>query len=274
MGRYVKENVEDWTKVGAKVVQIESTNDSLREQVQAFAKTGQVLPEGYSLRADFQTAGKGRLGRVWEASPGENVLISFLLTSAGLRPDKLFVLLQSVALAVRDAVQSLVDRQDVVVKWPNDILVEEKKVAGILIESVLTGDQVSYVIVGIGLNVNQVDFGNSVEATSLALLNGRALNLNEVTDILTRKLQSAQLHLKGMVSAGDVYPLQQRYHAHLYGFGQWMTFLDLVTNKELLGKVVGVLQSGHLRLEKDGQEYRFSLDEVKYLRNSYQNGEF
>ncbi len=266
MGRYVKENTEDWTKVGAKVVQIESTNNSLREQVQAFAKTGQVLPEGYSLRTDFQTAGKGRLGRVWDAQPGKNLLISYLLTSAGLRPDQLFLLLQSVALAVRDTVQSYVDRKDVEVKWPNDILVEDKKIAGILIESVLTGDQVSYVVVGIGLNVNQLQFETGTTATSIAALNKRMFDLRDVMIALTRKLQSAQLHLKQIVRLGDVYALQQRYHTHLFGFGQWLHFLELKTNKERLGKLLGVLQTGELRLEQEGVEYRFSLDELKFLR--------
>ena len=266
MGRYVKENAEDWTKVGAKVVQIESTNDSLREQVQAFAKTGQVLPEGYSLRTEFQTAGKGRLGRVWDAKPGKNLLISYLLTSAGLRPDQLFLLLQSVALAVRDTVQTFVVSRDVEVKWPNDILVEEKKIAGILIESVLAGDQVSYVVVGIGLKINQLEFDIDANATSLAALNRRVYILKEVMDVLTRKLQSAQFYLKHIVSIGDAYALQQRYHTHLFGFRQWLHFRDLKTDKEILGKLLGVLQSGELRLEQEGEEHRYSLNDLKFLR--------
>lgn len=266
MERYIKENVEDWTKVGARVTQVRSTNDSLREQVKAFAKTGHVLPEGYSLKADFQSAGKGRLGRIWEAPPGENLLVSYALSSAGLRPDQLFLFLQNIALAVHDAVAHFVQREKVEVKWPNDILVGERKVAGILIESMLKADEVSCIIVGIGINVNQQGFEEGMKATSLAQSGGREIELQDVFLTLTQKLQSAQDHLKSMVAIGDVYSLQQRYHQKLFGLGELLIFRNLKTEKEILGRVLSVLPSGELKLDCGGKEYCFSLDDIRFLR--------
>jgi len=266
--RYVKQNAENWTKVGARVVSVESTNDSLREQVQAFAKTGHVLPEGYSLRADYQTAGKGRLGRKWGANPNENLLISFLLKSPGLLPGQLFLLLQNIALAVRATVEPFAVQKSVKVKWPNDILIGEEKVAGILIESILAGAEVSCIIVGIGINVKQVQFDPAFKATSLALSFGREVSIDEVAVSLTRHLQSAHAYLRELVNTADVYTLQQRYHAHLFGFGQRLVFQDLKSQREIIGKVIGVLPSGKLRLEQDGEEYQYSLDEIKFLRKN------
>lgn len=266
MGKYVKQNAEDWTKVGARVTQVSSTNDSLREHVQAFAKTGQVLPEGYSLRADYQTAGKGRLGRAWDANPGENLTVSYVIGSAGLRPDQLFLLLQNIAIAVRDTVDDFVSKQDVKVKWPNDILIGDRKIAGILIESMLMGEEVSCVIVGIGLNVNQLSFEKGSKATSLALVAGEELSVQRVFEVLTRKLQSAHDHLVNLLSTGDVYALQQKYHAHLFGFGEWLIFHDLKRDQQFLGKLLGVLPSGKLRLEQSGEEHHFSLDDIRFVR--------
>ncbi|MFK8055390.1 MAG: biotin--[acetyl-CoA-carboxylase] ligase [Saprospiraceae bacterium] len=268
MDRYVKSNVEDWTKVGARVVQVDSTNDSLREQVQAFAKTGHVLPEGYSLRADYQSAGKGRLGRVWDANPGENLLVSYLLRSPGLRPDQLFLLLQNIAIAVRDTIEAFAFQQEVKVKWPNDILIDDKKVAGILIESMLMGDEISCIIVGIGINVNQAVFDDGVNATSLALSFGGSVSIEEVATTLTRKLQIAQEHLRSLTRTGDVYSLQQQYHSHLFGFREWLVFQDLKTKEELFGKVIGVLPSGELRLEQNGEERHYSLDDIRFIRKN------
>jgi len=274
MERYVKENAEDWTKVGARVRQVDSTNDSLREQAKAFAKAGHVLPEGYSLMADFQTAGKGRLGRVWKARPGENLLVSYLLSSAGLRPDQLFFFLQNCALAVLDTVESFVKSKEVKVKWPNDVLVAERKVAGILIESILMADEVSCIIVGIGINVNQQYFHEGIKATCLAQCVGEELDLEEVFLTLTRKLQSAQVNLRSMIALGDLHGLHQRYHENLFGFGELLVFYDFKANQEVTGRLVSVLPSGQLKLDCDGIEHLYTLDDIRFLRKFDDNSHF
>lgn len=118
-------------------------------------------PEGAVLRAEYQSAGRGRLDRSWEAPAGENLLVSLLFRSL---PDDLHVLTQLVALAARQAITRTTGIAPMV-KWPNDLLVDDKKIAGVLAQSGGHDAHGSpeYVVVGIGINVGW----SPPEATSL-----------------------------------------------------------------------------------------------------------
>ena len=121
-----------------------STQDVARERAEAGA------PEGTAVFADEQTAGRGRLRRQWVSPPGENIYVTLLLrpTPDGLR---------SLAIVAPLAILRALEKELSVaaqIKWPNDVIIGDKKVAGVLIESKLTGDDVDYALVGIGLNVN------------------------------------------------------------------------------------------------------------------------
>jgi BirA family biotin operon repressor/biotin-[acetyl-CoA-carboxylase] ligase len=121
-----------------------STNDTAREWLARGC-------ENYSLvTADEQTKGKGRSGRTWYTLPGTALAFSFILTETRHPPN---LLTGVAALAVHDALSGLVDR-NVEIKWPNDILIEGKKAAGILVESQWTGDQLLGIIIGIGVNIS------------------------------------------------------------------------------------------------------------------------
>ncbi|HVF73721.1 MAG TPA: biotin--[acetyl-CoA-carboxylase] ligase [Acidimicrobiales bacterium] len=115
---------------------IDSTNRYLLDQARAGA------PEGVVAVADHQTAGRGRLGRVWEAPPGSSLLCSVLLRP-DLPPERLHLAVAVVALAARDALGGLPS-----LKWPNDLLVDDRKLAGVLAEADLPA-----VVVGIGINL-------------------------------------------------------------------------------------------------------------------------
>lgn len=125
--------------------EIESTNTYLREQARAGA------PEGLVAVADYQTAGRGRLERRWESPPGANLLVSVLLRP-GCEADDLHLCTTAVALAAADACRE-VTGVDVAFKWPNDLLVGESKVAGILAEVEFAGGTPPAVVVGLGINV-------------------------------------------------------------------------------------------------------------------------
>ncbi|GAB4476637.1 MAG: hypothetical protein Kow00124_18900 [Anaerolineae bacterium] len=127
---------------------IGSTNDLARELAEAGA------PEGTLVIADEQTAGRGRLQRVWEAPPGSSLLMS-LIFRPQLAPARAHRLIMVCGLATAAAVESLLPLT-VQVKWPNDLHIEGRKVTGILPESAISGDRLSWVIVGMGINVNQV----------------------------------------------------------------------------------------------------------------------
>ncbi len=266
--RYTHQTSAAWTSLGTVLEVTDSTNDELQRRVQSALRDKQVLPEGYSVRADFQRAGRGRLGRQWEARAGENITVSYLLDGAGLSAAQLFTLSQNLALAVRDTIEGLLgDRQldhDCQVKWPNDVYVSGAKIGGLLVESVLNGDQVGYFIAGIGLNINQVAFGDATQATSLQLLTGQTYDLQKVWTALTLNVQVAHKALRARVALGDTYLVSQRYHEHLLGYQTWNRFHLLASGDRFAARILGVDPRGHLRLEHDGQTQVYSLDEIRW----------
>jgi BirA family biotin operon repressor/biotin-[acetyl-CoA-carboxylase] ligase len=137
-------------------------------------------PEGTLVIAEFQTAGRGRLGRPWNANPDENLTFSIVLRPGkGSEPLNLLPLLAGIAVA--EAIHE-VTGQEPECKWPNDLLIGGKKVCGILLEGALRDDGLDFVAAGIGINVNQRNFPPdlSATATSLRLVCGREFNREEV----------------------------------------------------------------------------------------------
>lgn len=157
-----------------------STNDDAK----AAAKGG--APHGALWLAEAQTHGRGRQGRLWVAAPGSSLLFSLLLRIPCL-PARVPPLSLVVGLAVRDAIaRALDDDAAVKVKWPNDVHVRGKKIAGILVESSLAGSKVESIVVGIGINVHTRDFPDDLRdiATSVALERGRADRATILADVL------------------------------------------------------------------------------------------
>jgi BirA family transcriptional regulator, biotin operon repressor / biotin---[acetyl-CoA-carboxylase] ligase len=150
-----------------------STNDDAK----AAAHHG--IASGAAFVADAQTGGRGRLGRAWHSPPGKNLYASFVL-----RPDFAtsavgFVTLAA-GLAVADAIAPLVLAQ-VWLKWPNDVLVSDRKIAGVLCEASVSAER-TFIVVGIGLNVRTTDFPSEIaqNSTSLALAGARDLDRSAV----------------------------------------------------------------------------------------------
>ena len=264
MKTYTRATPTPWTRLGHELPSVTSTNALLHERAQGAARAGEPLPLGTSLRADFQTAGRGRHGRHWEGGAGENLYVSYLLSAAGLAPSRLFTLSQVLALAVRDTVAGLAPAIEAYVKWPNDVFLGGRKVAGLLMEASLSGEHVSYVVAGIGLNVNQVDFATAPEATSLRAVVGTAFPPAEVWAALSRKLQIAHESLASAVAQGDTYAISHRYHRHLLGFGRRGRYLRLADGALLTARLQSVDAAGLLVLEHDGREHRYSMGEVRY----------
>ena len=129
----------------------QSTNIFLKEKVKT-----ETLPEFFAVRTAFQTAGKGQVGNRWEAQRGKNLLFSVLLKPHHIAIQEQFIISQLVSVAIVRVMQN--HKVDCSIKWPNDIYVDNKKLGGILIENSLRGSQIEYSIIGIGLNINQVEF--------------------------------------------------------------------------------------------------------------------
>jgi BirA family biotin operon repressor/biotin-[acetyl-CoA-carboxylase] ligase len=160
--------------------------DSTNRQAAAFADAG--APEGTVVAADAQTGGRGRMGRTWESPPGLNAYISLLLMPA-IEPARVTTLPLVAGLAVALTIEQTVPGLRPRVKWPNDILINDRKVCGILCEMEAEADRIRRVVCGIGVNLNQTEFSAALapQATSLALESGATIaRARFVADVLAR----------------------------------------------------------------------------------------
>ena len=146
-----------------------ATTPSTNDEAKHAAKKG--APHGSTWVAEEQTAGRGRQGRAWVSPRGENLLFSVLMRVT-CTPSRLPPLALVVGLAVRDAVARAASRTDVAIKWPNDVLVGKKKIAGVLVEAITAGSRVEAVVAGVGINVHTREFPDDIadRATSVALV--------------------------------------------------------------------------------------------------------
>ena len=131
-----------------------STNDYLRSILSA-----KTLEDYTVVIAENQFAGRGQRGNSWVSEPGKNLTFSFLKRNLTLNPQNHFILNMGVSLALHDAL-SAIGVPGLTIKWPNDIMSGNSKICGILIENLISGAQIRHSIIGIGLNVNQTNFGN------------------------------------------------------------------------------------------------------------------
>lgn len=164
--------------------EIDSTNQYLRTWGREFPEDGLVVS------ADYQTEGRGRLGRAWNANPGEGLCFSMLISPVSLNAATRIPLMAAVVLY--DTLLELEPFLDgsLELKWPNDLLINRKKVAGILTE-LENGEKGPFVVLGVGLNCNQKDFPRTLEnATSLRLELGREVNRNKLLECFLKTWHS------------------------------------------------------------------------------------
>jgi len=165
--RFRAQSRQAWPKLGRPLMYLPVTG-STNDNALLAARSG--APHGSVFVADEQTAGRGRRGNAWLAAPGESLLFSVLLRPQ-LDLPQISALTLAIGLALRDAVAPLI-ASEVQLKWPNDLYVNDKKLAGILVESQMQGERLQAVVVGVGLNLKTRDFPQEIatRATSLGLL--------------------------------------------------------------------------------------------------------
>ncbi|HON17655.1 MAG TPA: biotin--[acetyl-CoA-carboxylase] ligase [Salinivirgaceae bacterium] len=124
------------------------------------------LPNGFCLATHFQENGRGQMGNRWESEYGKNILASYFF-KVNIPVEQSFLVSMATALSIAQFLESYTE--NVQIKWPNDILLNKKKVAGILIENEIQGETIVKSILGIGININQKQFENLPDATSLSI---------------------------------------------------------------------------------------------------------
>ena len=219
-------------------------------------------PEGSVVVAANQTEGRGQLGRSWVSEPGANLLQSVLLYPTFLPARKHFLLTQAVALAVSDLLIDYLGDAHVRLKWPNDCYVGERKIAGILIQTVLSNDYIQTAVVGIGLNVLQQEFGPAApNATSLVRELNRPYALDTVREGLFARLEQRYLQLR----AGKHISLQQTYLDRLYRLDEAANFVRTADQTGFRGWIRGISSSGKLVVESPAGVEHFGMGEVGLL---------
>lgn len=244
-------------KVAIHLERVDSTNLYLAE----LAKSAPI--EGTAVWADEQTAGRGQLGARWEAKAGENLTASFLLLPKWLAARSQFGLSQAVALAVADAVVAQgIKEEEVHIKWPNDIYVGGKKIAGILIENELRGAYISQAIVGIGINVNQAEFAPELSrATSLKKIFKKNTDITQLLASLSAFLEQRYLQLKQNGAAA----IRDEYLRRLFQYKQAARYLITASQTPIDASIEGISDTGQLILMHNNMLHYFGLKEVIFL---------
>jgi BirA family biotin operon repressor/biotin-[acetyl-CoA-carboxylase] ligase len=153
----------------------------------AMAAAAEGAPEGSVLLAEEQTSGRGRGANSWQSPRSSGIYCSVVLRPA-LPPSEVLVLSLAAGLAVQSAIQQVDSRIQADLKWPNDVLIDGKKVCGILTEMNAEATRVRYVVVGVGINVNQASFPRELQATSLRLVTGSEWSRVELAAALLKSL--------------------------------------------------------------------------------------
>ena len=235
--------------------QVASTNRTARQLAAAH------LPHGLVVTADAQSEGRGRHGRRWHSPAGRNLYVSVLLRPA-VAATRLPQLSLLVALALRRALVAVCPDLTVVIKWPNDLWVGQRKLAGILCEMEAEQGQVRYVVVGVGVNVNlsaaELPPDLAARATSLRLETGSPVSRPRLLATFLNALEPA---LSGWLSAADLTPFSAELGACSLLDGRRIR-VDL-GRRTVEGLACGVAPDGRLRLRPDqGAELLLSSGEA------------
>ena len=237
------------------LTQVDSTNNYARGLVR-----DKMPIEGTVITTDCQTNGRGQRANSWLTTPNLNLTCSYILRPAFLAAKNQFLLSASVALAVFECVAEISGHDQVKIKWPNDILVDGQKIAGILIENSLRGMNLDSSIIGIGLNVNQLNFEPQLNATSLKILTTIEHNLDEVLDRLNEHLEKRYLRLR----TADNQKILSFLNRNLYGFDEER--LLKINGQESLVRILGARPSGELQLQHaDGSNTLHQHHEIDWI---------
>lgn len=216
--------------------------------------------EGTLIYTDYQYSGKGQRGNTWVSSPYKNIALSIIYYPSFLAIEHIFYLNKIVSLAVKSTISSFLPQSIVKIKWPNDILTNNKKIAGILIENQLEGHRIKSSILGIGINVNEEEFPEQLadKATSMFLQMGKSIHQEEVISFLMEKLEQFYM----MLEAGKQDEIDSQYLSQLFGYQE----ITILTANQITqpGIICGVDVSGKLMVKFKDKISTFDIKEIRF----------
>lgn len=243
---------------------LDSTNSFLTQQLRSCPEE---INDGLVVSCGFQGAGRGQAGNSWESAAGANALFSVALRQLQLPATEHFAITQWVALAMCDCLEKhLTNKKDFLrIKWPNDIYFQNKKLAGILIESLIQGRNIEDCVCGIGLNINQEEFfSDAPNPISLSQITGESFaDIPAMIEDIAREI----LQLKNDFTEARLNrsTLQERYMKRLYRLGEWHRFQE--NDCVFEARILNVLPDGRLQLEtkNEGCVRAFAFKEIKFV---------
>ena len=247
------------------IKQTHSTSTLLREQY------SETLPHLYTIRTDFQTAGRGQAGNSWESEAGKNLLFSALLKYDGIHATKQWRLSMLVSVALWETLAKYLSPELLTIKWPNDIYFEDKKLVGILIENNLSGQYVGYSIVGIGVNVNQTQWlSNAPNPISMQEITGEEYNAEVLMNEWITSMKSWELRTTEYIKA--------TYLHHLYRRNGWHEYLEREVSitptaiaqkgveNSFLAQITNITEQGELVLRlQNNEEKTYHFKQIRFV---------
>lgn len=235
-----------------------STNVTLRENASLYLQDWDKDSHFYGIYTLEQTQGKGLGSNRWLSQRGQNILISFLFQPP-ITIQNQFYFNQYFAIAIRNFLSKYI--KDPKIKWPNDIYVGNKKIAGILIEHSIQGDILKYSIAGVGININQTSFEPEIpNPTSLSILTGKKYDIPTLVHQLVDSLNESY-HL---ILNQEFTKLEQEYLNHLFQYQTVARYL--IHEQAFSGTIVGLSPIGQLLIQNEnGTLHTCNYKEVKFL---------
>jgi BirA family biotin operon repressor/biotin-[acetyl-CoA-carboxylase] ligase len=233
---------------------IDSTNEFLKG-----LSSNQPIENFTVVTAETQTKGKGQMGAVWVSESSKNLIMSILINDFLVDSGRIFDVNIATAVAVIQALE-LYNIPELSIKWPNDIMSYNKKIGGILIENSIKSNGTIISIVGLGLNVNQMDFENLPKASSLAAICNTSFDKEEILLTIVEKLEQ---NIQTWSQNSD--SLWEDYICKLFKKGIPMPFSD-GNQQHFMGIIQGVSSIGKLQiLLEDDSIPEFDIKEVQML---------
>jgi BirA family biotin operon repressor/biotin-[acetyl-CoA-carboxylase] ligase len=235
---------------------VDSTNDFLKLML----SNSEPVSEGTVIMADHQFAGRGQQQNRWHAQPGLNLTFSILLNPSFLAIENQFMLNMAVSVGICKALTTFVP-EGISIKWPNDLYFLDQKLGGVLIENGIGGKVINYSIIGIGINVNQLDFQElgTVAATSIGKILQQPVNLLTVLSRICSCIEAEYLKLR----AGAYEHLREKYHDSVFRIGVPAMYKDV--DGIFQAEIEGVEDSGVLVISRSGQRRLYRFKEIEFL---------
>jgi BirA family transcriptional regulator, biotin operon repressor / biotin---[acetyl-CoA-carboxylase] ligase len=217
------------------------------------------VPEGTVIYTNYQLTGRGQMGNKWESENGKNLLISIVLFPSTIGPSDQFFISMTVSLGISDFLKRYIPACRI--KWPNDIYINNDKIAGLLIENSVMGDQIESSIAGIGLNINQDIFlSDAPNPVSLKMVTGKDLNL---ATCLNQLVSDMDKRYKQLI-AGEFDQIKEEYVCQLFRLNEWYNYLD--KDGIFSGRIKSVTEYGMLQIEReDGNSKEYSFKDVEFI---------